>query len=145
MIIAHLIAPRQRRRTVNPGPRLSRFTQGVKDCSKNNRLGVVAAPIIINLRMSCARNRLRKTVNNGNGSCFDAFACDNLVTILAGNRTISAYIGALASGCNSLKMLVDVAKCKLALDGPTGLRTKWWKTEIDVSRCNSSLRPDLQV
>jgi hypothetical protein len=71
--------------------------------------------------------------------------CDNLVTILAGNRPISMYIGAPAGGCDSLKMLVDVAKCELALNGPTGLRTKWWKTEIDVSRCNSSLRPDLQV
>jgi hypothetical protein len=75
----------------------------------------------------------------------EAKFCDNLVTILAGNRPILAYIGALACGCNSLKMLVDVAKCELALDGPTGLRNKWWKTEIDVSRCSSLLRPDLQV
>jgi hypothetical protein len=75
----------------------------------------------------------------------EANFCDNLVTILAGNRPILMYIGALASGCNSLKMLAVVAKCKLALNSPTGLRTKWWKTEIDVSRCNSSLRPDLQV
>jgi hypothetical protein len=52
-------------------------------------------------------------------------SCDNLVTILAGNRPILAYIGALASGCNSLKMLVDVAKCQLALKVPTGLRTKY--------------------
>ena len=74
--------------------------------------------------MNCARNRWRKTVNNGSGSWFDVFSCDNLVTILAGNRPISVYIGALAGGCNSLKMLVDVAKCELALDGPTGLRTK---------------------
>jgi hypothetical protein len=54
----------------------------------------------------------------------EANFCDNLVTILAGNRPILAYIGALACGCNSLKMLVDVAKCELALDGSTGLRTK---------------------
>src|SRR5215831_12360043 len=32
MIIAHLIAPRQRRRTVDPSPHLSRFTHNVKDC-----------------------------------------------------------------------------------------------------------------
>src|SRR5262245_38278987 len=54
----------------------------------------------------------------------EANFCDNLVTILAGNRPILAYVGALACGCNSLKMLVDVVKCELALDGPTGLRTK---------------------
>src|SRR5262245_35256338 len=71
----------------------------------------------------------------------EAIYCDNLVTILAGNRPILMYIGALTSGCNSLKMLVDVAKCELALDVPTGLRNKWWKTEIDVSRCSSSSKP----
>ena len=87
-------------------------------------LGALAALIIMNLRMSCARDRWEKTINNSSDSCFDAFACDNLVTILAGNRPISAYIGVLACGCNSLKMLVDVAKCELALDGPTWLRTK---------------------
>jgi hypothetical protein len=38
-------------------------------------------------------------------------SCDNLVTILHGNRPIWAHIGALTSGCNSLKMLVDVGKC----------------------------------
>ena len=65
-------------------------------------------------------------------------SCDNLVTILAGNRTISAYIGALASGCDSLKMLVDVAKCESALDGPTGLRTKWSHVLVVPGASNSS-------
>jgi hypothetical protein len=62
----------------------------------------------------------------------EANFCDNLVTILPGIWQILAYIGALACGCNSLKMLVDVVKCELALDGPTGLRNNWWKKEIDV-------------
>jgi hypothetical protein len=48
----------------------------------------------------------------------EANFCDNLVTILPGIWQILAYIGALACGCNSLKMLVDVVKCELALDGP---------------------------
>jgi hypothetical protein len=124
LIVAYLIAPRQRRWKVNPGLRPSWFTHGVRDCSKNNRLGVVAALSIMSLRMNCARNRWQKTVNNGSGSCFDVFSCDNLVTILAGNRPILMYIAAMAGGCNSLKMLIVVAKCQLALKAPTGLRTK---------------------
>jgi hypothetical protein len=71
----------------------------------------------------------------------EADFCDNLVTILHGIWQILAYIGALACDCNSLKMLVDIVKCELALDGPTGLRNKCWKTEIDVSRCSSSTKP----
>jgi hypothetical protein len=39
------------------------------------------------------------------------------VTILPGIWQILA----LVCGCNSLKMLVAVVKCELALDGPTGL------------------------
>src|SRR5262249_5669281 len=75
------------------------------------------------LLKNCARNKWRKAVNNGSGSGFNAFACDNLVTILPGNRTILGYSGAVACGCNSLKLLVDVAKCELALNVSTGLRT----------------------
>jgi hypothetical protein len=50
----------------------------------------------------------------------EANFCDNTPWIWR----IPAYIGALACGCNSLKMLVDVVKCELTLDGPTGLRNK---------------------
>jgi hypothetical protein len=42
------------------------------------------------------------------------------LTILPGNRPILTYSSAPTDGCNSLKMLADVAKCELALDGPTG-------------------------
>jgi hypothetical protein len=48
----------------------------------------------------------------------------NLVTTLARNRPIGADTCALASGCNTLKMLIDAVKCELALGGSTGLRTK---------------------
>ena len=68
----------------------------------------------------------------------EANFCDNLVIILAGNRPILAYIGALACGCNSLKMLVDVAKCELALDGSTGLRTKRSHVRIGPGASSSS-------
>jgi DNA polymerase elongation subunit (family B) len=36
-------------------------------------------------------------------------------------------------------MLVDVAKCELALDGPIGLRNKWWKTEIESGQVDARL------
>jgi len=124
MIIDYLIASRQRRRAINPSPRPSLFTHGVKVCSKYDRLGAVTEPIKMNIRLNCARNKWQKAVNDGSGSGFYAFACDNLVTILAGNRPILTDTGALASGCKSLIMLVVVAKYELALNGSTGLRTK---------------------
>jgi hypothetical protein len=38
-------------------------------------------------------------------------SCDNLVTTIPGNSLKSTSTPALTSGCNSLKMLVDVVKC----------------------------------
>jgi hypothetical protein len=61
VIIAHLIAPRQRRRAINPRPARHASRTASKTVLKNNLLGAVAAPVKMNLGMNCARNRWRKT------------------------------------------------------------------------------------
>src|SRR5262245_62139056 len=68
----------------------------------------------------------------------EANFCDNLVTILPGIWQILAYIDALACGCNSLIMLVDVVKCELALDGPTGLRPPSPMRRLTFHSCRSA-------